>query len=271
MSIHPSASVHPAAELGDGIIIGPYAVVEAEVRLADRCRVGPFCVLKNGVQLGEGVELDVGVVLGGEPQDLKYRGEASQVIIGAGCKLREYVTVNRGTSAHGKTLVGENGLIMAYAHIAHDCRVGKGVVIANGVQMGGHVRIGDSAVVSGMTGIHQFVAIGAGAFIGGNLRVDKDIPPGIKALGNPLRWGGLNVMGWERLGYPRECLGSIETFYRILRKQGVESALAFWDIAGANNDDVSARPARELARLFREFFGECRRGLLLRGDGPGLP
>jgi UDP-N-acetylglucosamine acyltransferase len=281
IALHPSALVHPSAHIGEGSTVGPYAQIEAGVTMGPGCTVGPFCVLHAGVSLGPGVSLDAGVVLGGDPQDLKYRGEATQVRIGAGVRLREYVTVNRGTGVHGETVIGDHTLIMAYSHIAHDCVIGAGTVIANAVQMGGHVRIGVGAVISGMTGIHQFVSIGAGAFIGGGLRVDKDVPPGIKALGNPLRWGGVNVLGWERLGYTRALTPVIEAFYRELRKQGHAAwpelcdkfeAMVSEDESDekriyAMNSSIPLMPLSPIfSSLFTDFFNHSRRGLLMRGD-----
>jgi UDP-N-acetylglucosamine acyltransferase len=269
IELHPSAHVHPSAQIGDGSTIGPYAQIEAGV------------AMELGCTLGQGVLLDTGVVLGGDPQDLKYRGEATQVRVGSGVRLREYVTVNRGTGVNGETVIGDQSLIMAYSHIAHDCVIGAGTVIANAVQMGGHVRIGAGAVISGMTGIHQFVSIGAGAFIGGGLRVDKDVPPGIKALGNPLRWGGVNVLGWERLGYSRALTPIIEAFYRELKRQGPEAwfelcerfeAVVLEAEIDKKRTDVShsAIPLTPISpifsSLFTDFFKHRRRGLLLRGD-----
>ncbi len=226
--IHPSAFVDPKAEVGEGCSIGPYALIQAGAVVGHGCTIGPFAQVRQGAILEAGVVLDAGVVVGGDPQDLKYRGETTGVRIGTGTRLREYVTVNRGTGQNGETLIGRQCLVMAYAHVAHDCRLGDGVIVANGVQMGGHVRLGRGAVISGMTGLHQFVCIGAGAFIGGNLRVDKDVLPGLKALGDPLRWGGLNPIGWERLGYPRRALATIERFYRALRQDGVDQWRNLW-------------------------------------------
>jgi UDP-N-acetylglucosamine acyltransferase len=270
VSVHSTASIHPRAELADQVSIGAYAQIEADVVIDQGCSIGPFALVRRGSQLGARVSLDAGVVVGGEPQDLKYRGEATRVCIGDDSRLREYVTVNRGTAVTGETVIGRQCLIMAYAHIAHDCRIGDGVVVANAVQMGGHVQLGDGSVISGLTGIHQFVAIGAGAFIGGGLRVDKDVPPGIKALGDPLRWGGLNAMGWERLGYPRECLGVIERFYRHLRANS--PWLEAWHQAWLEAEPTfAAKPEAEhwkasLQKLFERYFAVSRRGLILRGE-----
>jgi UDP-N-acetylglucosamine acyltransferase len=225
MRIHPTAQIHPSLGLPDDVEVGPFALVDEDVTIGRGVRVGPFCHLYPGTRLGDNVSLSDGAVIGNKPQDLKYQGETTFVEIGAGTELREYVTVNRGTRATGRTRVGSNCLLMAYVHVAHDCDIGDRVVVANGVQMGGHVRIGDGAVISGMTGIHQFVAVGAGAFIGGALRVDKDVPPFSKALGDPLRWAGINEMGLARLGYGEAERKALKDFYRRLFELGVEAGL----------------------------------------------
>jgi UDP-N-acetylglucosamine acyltransferase len=220
MRIHPTAILHPSVVPPSDLEVGPYAVLDEGVTLAPGVRIGAFCHVYPGVRLEADVYLADGVILGNEPQDLKYRGEKTEVHIGTGTRLREYVTVNRGTAAFGRTVIGSHCLIMAYSHVAHDCVIGNQVIVANGVQMGGHVHIGDAAVISGMTGIHQFVTIGPGAFIGGGLRVDKDILPFSKALGDPLRWAGLNEMGMARLGLPAVAGAALKSFYRDLFAQG---------------------------------------------------
>lgn len=266
MRIHPTAEIHAQAQVADDAIIGPYAVIEADTVIGPGASVGPFCGVRQGSHLGARVSLDAGVIVGAEPQDLKYRGEKTRVHIGEGTRLREYATVNRGTVATGETVIGQNCLIMAYAHVAHDCRIGNGVVVANAVQMGGHVHLGDGCVVSGLTGIHQFVVVGAGAFIGGGLRVDKDVPPVIKALGDPLRWGGINAMGWERLGFARECLPFIEGFYRRLRKNQNWQQAWQHEMDLITKTNASAPWADALYPHFEFFFAQSRRGLILRGE-----
>ncbi len=261
--IHPSAFIDPGAEVGEGCSIGAYACIQAGAVLGRGCVIGPFAQVRQGVTLEAEVVLDTGVVVGGDPQDLKYRGESTRVRIGSGTRLREYVTVNRGTGQGGETIIGRQCLIMAYAHVAHDCRLGDGVIVANGVQMGGHVRLGRGAVISGMTGLHQFVCIGAGAFIGGNLRVDKDVLPGLKAMGEPLRWGGLNTLGWERLGYGRPVLAMVERFYRAIRQEGVEQWPDLW-ARTTKDGNLDQAIGFELKKEFEDFFAHTRRGLVLR-------
>ncbi len=265
MAIHPTAILHPSLAPPSDVEIGPYAVLDEGVDLAPGVRIGPFCHLYPGVSLGEGARLEDGVILGNAPQDMKYRGERTGVRIGAGAHLREYVTVNRGTAASGLTEVGCQCLIMAYTHVAHDCVIGDQAIIANGVQMGGHVRIGKSAVISGMTGIHQYVVIGAGAFIGGGLRVDKDVLPFTKALGDPLRYAGLNEIGLAKFPFPAGTGAALKAFYRGLTTEGKEAAMAKMEQTAVEALDPG------LNSLLKHFFREQRRGLLMRPPAGANP
>src|SRR5690606_36384013 len=199
--------------------------------------------------------LDGGAVIGGVPQDVKYGGDPSRTLVGSGSRVGEYATVNRSSVSGGATRVGRNCLVMAYAHVAHDCALDDGAIVANAVQLGGHVRLGAHAVVSGMTGVHQFTCIGAGAFVGGGLRVDQDVPPFCKALGDPLRWGGLNLTGLRRSGADAEISTFLESFYRRLYRDGVAAALEW---LRAQSDFVHEKAAVE------EFFSRRKRGLLRR-------
>lgn len=253
MPIHATAVVHPSLELPHDLEVGPYAILDEGITLAAGVRIGPFCHIYPGAILEAGVALEDGVALGNIPQDLKFRGEATGVRVGAGARLREYVTVNRGTAALGLTSIGRGALIMAYAHVAHDCEIGDGAVVANAVQMGGHVRIGTGAVISGMTGIHQFTCIGAGAFVGGNLRVDKDVLPFSKALGDPLRYAGVNAVGLARAGFGEGDSAALKGFYRGFTESGKAEAMAALPALGAG-----------LEAILTDFLGKQKRGLLTR-------
>lgn len=259
MHIHQTAIVHPSLTLPQDIEIGPYAIIEEDVKLAPGVRIGPFCHLYPGVRLESKVSLSDGVILGNAPQDLKYQGEKTEVYVGEGTRLREYVTVNRGTAALGRTAIGKHSLIMAYTHIAHDCLLGDQVVVANAVQMGGHVQIGNAAVISGMTGIHQFVTIGAGAFIGGGLRVDKDILPYSKALGEPIRFAGLNEMGLAKMQAPEGSASVLKTFYKDFFKSSHAEALS-----QIENRLKSSSEKNPIWSDLEVFFRIQKRGILLR-------
>ena len=184
--IHPTALVDPTAELGQGIEVGPFAIIGPCVTLGDCCHIGPRATLERNVRLGAGVRVGQGSILGGDPQDLKYRGEETWVEVGDETVIREYATINRGTAASGITRIGARSFVMSYVHLAHDCHIGDGVIIANGTQLAGHVTIQDRASLSGVVAVHQFVTIGSFAFIGGCSRVNQDIPPYVKAVGNPM-------------------------------------------------------------------------------------
>lgn len=213
--IHPTAIVDPDAELGEGVEIGPWVMVGPRVTVGDRCRIGPRARLQQNVRLAADVRVGDGSILGGDPQDLKFRGEETWVDIGQGTIIREYTTINRATSATWRTSVGARCFIMTYVHLAHDCHVGDEVVIANGTQCAGHVTIQDHAVLSGLNAIHQFVTIGSYAFVGGGSRVTQDIPPYVKAVGNPMELYGLNSIGLQRAGFPGATVAALKRAYRL--------------------------------------------------------
>lgn len=254
--IHPTAILAPEAELGADVEIGPYAIVGPGVTLGPRCRIGSHAVIQRNSRLGAECRVGTGSVIGGDPQDLKYAGEETWVEIGDGSVLREYVTVNRGTAATGKTSVGARCFLMSYVHVAHDCHLGEEVIVANAVQMAGHVTIGARAFVSGLTPIHQFVRIGTHAFIGGGSRVTKDVPPYTKAVGNPLRLYGLNAVGLRRHGFPEATLRELKRAYRHFFASDLNVAQAL------------ARAREELAPLsevetFIAFVEASQRGVLV--------
>jgi UDP-N-acetylglucosamine acyltransferase len=266
MPIHPTAVAHPSLDLPSDAEVGPYALLDEGVVLGKGVRIGPFCHVYTGTVLENHVRLEEGVVLGNRPQDLKYRGEVSGVRIGAGAWLREYATVNRATTAGGNTSVGAGCLIMAYAHVAHDCEIGERAVIANGVHMAGHVSVGPGAVISGMTGIHQFVSVGAGAFVGGNLRVDKDVLPFSKALGEPLRYAGLNALGLERMGLGPEAAAWLRDFYRRFSAEGKAAALESFagEASGPREAPEGDGDLGRLRAILAGFLRRQQRGLLTR-------
>jgi UDP-N-acetylglucosamine acyltransferase len=214
--IHRTALVDPTAELGSDVSVGPYCVIGPRVTVAERCTIAAHAVLERNTRVGEGVKIGYGSVLGNDPQDLKYKGEETWVEIGAGTIIREYCTINRGSSATGKTTVGERCFLMTYVHIAHDCVVGNDVIIANSVQMAGHVTVHDRAIISGLVPIHQFVRIGTYAFVGGGSRVNQDVPPYTKAAGNPVHLYGLNSVGLQRAGFAPDVKLALKRAYRLV-------------------------------------------------------
>ena len=206
--IHPTALVDPAAQLGEGVRVGPYAVVGPDVQIGAGTRIGPHAVLDGRVSLGRDNHVFAGACIGQEPQDLKYTGDATEVVIGDGNRIREYVTINRATAGDEQTILGDGNLLMAYSHIGHNCRLGNRIVIANGVAVAGHVDIDDRAVIGGVLGIHQFVHIGTLAMVGGMSRIDRDVPPFMIVEGHPGRLRGLNRLGIKRSGLADQSDGA---------------------------------------------------------------
>lgn len=253
-SIHPTALIDPAAEIGRDAEIGPFVTVGPGVTLGDGCRLGPQVTLERNVRLGPRVSVGQGAVLGGAPQDLKYRGEETWVEVGAETVIREYSTVNRGTSATGVTRIGRRCFIMTYVHIAHDCRLGDHVIIANGTQLAGHVAIHDRATLSGLVAVHQFVTVGAYAFVGGCSRVNQDIPPFVRAVGNPVELYGLNSVGLQRAGFGHETVRALKRLYRLF----FNSDLNLSQAADRARTEVPALPEVE---EFLEFVLRSQRGV----------
>ncbi|SBO44476.1 acyl-ACP--UDP-N-acetylglucosamine O-acyltransferase [Cyanobium sp. NIES-981] len=199
-TVHATAVVDPRAELAAGVQVGPYAVVGPEVTLGEGCRIGPHVVLDGRVRMGRGNRIFPGACIGLEPQDLKYTGDPTEVVIGNDNTIRECVTINRATTGRQQTRIGDGNLLMAYSHLGHNCHLGDRIVIANGVAVAGHVVIGDRAVIGGVLGIHQFVQIGTLAMVGGMSRIERDVPPFTLVEGHPSRVRALNTIGLRRSG-----------------------------------------------------------------------
>jgi UDP-N-acetylglucosamine acyltransferase len=214
--IHRTALVDPTADVGSDVAIGPYAIIGPRVTVGEHSQVAAHAVLERNTRIGRGVKIGYGTVIGNDPQDLKFKGEETWVEIGDGTIIREYCTINRGTTATGRTAVGQRCFIMTYVHIAHDCVIGNDVIMANGIQMAGHVTVEDRAIISGLVPIHQFVRIGTYAFVGGGSRVNQDVPPFTKAVGNPVHLYGLNSVGLQRAGFPPEVKLALKRAYRLL-------------------------------------------------------
>jgi len=204
------------ASIGNDVKIGPYAHIMDDVVIGDGTEIGSHVVLAPGTRIGKNCKIFHHAVLGEIPQDLKFEGEYTTVEIGDNTTIREFVTINRGTKATWKTIIGSNCLLMAYSHVAHDCRIGDNVILANAVNLGGHVEIEEWAILGGMVGVHQFVKIGQHSFVGGGFRVTKDVPPYILAAGEPLRYEGLNIVGLRRRKFSREAISGIKRAYRLI-------------------------------------------------------
>ena len=251
---HPSAVIHGDAELADSVSVGPFAVIGAGVTLADGVRVGPHALIEKNTRVGAECEIHHGAVLGTDPQDLKYGGEESWLAVGDRTVVREYATLNRGTAASGETRVGTDCLIMAYAHVAHDCRIGDHVILSNAVNMAGHVEIDDHAIVGGVTAIHQFVRIGAHAFVGGGSRLPQDVVPYTIVAGNPCTAYGINVTGLRRRGFAKETITALRQAYRTL----FQSEL---NIGAALERLESGEPETDEVREVIDFVRGSERGI----------
>jgi UDP-N-acetylglucosamine acyltransferase len=254
--IHPTAIVHDGVELGADVEIGPFAIVGENCRIGDGCVIAARATLERNVILGAGVKVGIGTVLGGDPQDLKFKGEMTTVEIGEGTTIREYTTINRGTTQSYKTTVGKGCFIMSYVHLAHDCHVGDGVILVNSVQLAGHVTVGDKAIIAGQSAAHQFVKIGQYSFIGGCSRISQDVPPYIKAVGNPIKLYGLNSVGLQRNNFPEEVVRELKRAYRLFFRSELNVSQAKERAA------AELKPFAEVQELLR-FVEESGRGVVV--------
>jgi UDP-N-acetylglucosamine acyltransferase len=217
---HPLSSIDPSAKIARNVVIEPFVSIEKNVEIGSGTWIGSNVTIMEGARIGKNCEIFPGAVISAIPQDLKFSGEESLVIIGDNTIIRECATVNRATSATGKTVVGDNCLIMAYAHIAHDCYVGHNSIIVNNVALGGHVIIGEYAIIGGLTAVHQFVKIGDHTMISGGSLVRKDVPPFVKAGREPLSFIGINSIGLRRKKFSESEITEIQDIYRILYQKG---------------------------------------------------
>jgi len=216
----PLAYVHPQAKIAKNVVIEPFVNIEKNVVIEDGTWIGSNVTIMEGARIGKNCRIFPGAVIAAIPQDLKFAGEETLVKIGNNVTIREFVTINRGTKANMETVIGDNCLLMAYVHIAHDCILGRNVILANAVNLGGHIVIDDWAIVGELAAIHQFVHIGAHAFISGGGMARKDVPPFCKAGREPLAFAGVNSIGLRRRGFSNERINEIQEIYRILFLRG---------------------------------------------------
>lgn len=226
MSYSPLANIHPEAKIGNNVIIEPFATIKSNVVIGDNCWIGPNAVIWEGARLGENVKVFPGASVSAVPQDLKFAGENTETFIGDNTVIREFVTISKGTTDRFKTVVGNNCLLMAYVHIAHDCTVGNNCILANTVQVAGHVTIEDWAIIGGASALHQFVKVGAHVFISGGSLVRKDVPPYTKAAREPLTYAGVNTVGLRRRGFSTEKISEIQEVYRYIFLKGLNNSKA---------------------------------------------
>ncbi|MBN1821600.1 MAG: acyl-ACP--UDP-N-acetylglucosamine O-acyltransferase [Prolixibacteraceae bacterium] len=256
----PLAYVHPDAKIADNVVIEPFVSIDHDVEIGEGTRIGSSVTIMPGTRIGKNCRIFPGAVIGAIPQDLKFRGEYSIVEIGDNTTIREYVTINRGTAARGKTTVGSNCLLMAYVHIAHDCSVGNNVIMVNSSQLAGEVVVDDWAILSGMVAVHQFCHIGSHVMISGGSLVRKDVPPYIKAGREPLSYVGINSIGLRRRNYNNDKIREIQDIYRYIYQKGLNTAQAVEIIEA----EMPATPERDEILL---FVKDSKRGII-RGYFP---
>lgn len=218
--ISPLASIHPNAKIAEGVSIDAFASIGADVVIGKDSWIGPNAVIMDGARIGENCKIFPGAVISAIPQDLKFSGEVTTAEVGNNTTIREFVTINRGTSDRNKTVVGSNCLLMAYVHVAHDCSIGNHVILANSVNLAGHVTIEDFAILEGLVAVQQFVTIGEHSFVTGGSLVRKNVPPYVKAAREPLSYVGINSVGLKRRGFSNEAILQIEDIYRTIYVKG---------------------------------------------------
>ena len=225
-TIHPLACVNPNARLGHGVQVGPFATIDDNVEIGDHTIIDSNAVVRSGARIGSNCHIHSGAVVANIPQDLKFKGEDSIAVVGDHSQIREFVTIHRGTASRGKTVVGNNCLIMAYCHVAHDCIIGSHIIMSNASQLAGEVEVGDWAVIGGGTLIHQFVHIGGHVMIQGGSRLPKDVPPYVLAGRDPVSYAGVNSVGLRRRGFTNDQIIAIQDIYRIIFQQGLSTTHA---------------------------------------------
>ncbi len=254
--IHPTAIISKKAKIAADVSIGPYSVIEDNVEIDSGCEIGPFCRIMGETRIGKNTRIYSHAVIGSPPQDLKYKGEKTRVEIGDNNIIREFVTINPGTAQSGVTKIGSNNLIMAYAHVAHDCQIGNGVIIANAGTLAGHVKIEDKVIIGGLTGVHQFVRIGKLAIIGGCSKVVQDVPPFSTVDGHPVKIRGVNSVGLKRAGFDSLKINLLKRAFKIIFFSGhpLSRAITIVETELEINDEI---------KYLLEFIRNTSRGICL--------
>ena len=261
---HPYTYIDPNAKVASNVKIDPFTVIHGDVIIGEGTWIGSNVTIMEGTRIGKNCRIFPGAVLGAIPQDLKFNGENTTVEIGDNSTIREFVTINRGTIDRGKTKLGKNCLIMAYCHVAHDCIIGNNCILSNSVQLAGHVVIGDWAVIAGVSAVHQFVHIGQHSFIAGGSLVSKDVPPYIKAVRNPLSYGGVNSVGLKRRGFTLSQINQILDIYRVIYSRGLNTSQAIdfieEELTATDERDEIVAFIRDSGRGIIKRFGKTGSG-----------
>ncbi|MBT8191387.1 MAG: acyl-ACP--UDP-N-acetylglucosamine O-acyltransferase [Saprospiraceae bacterium] len=255
MKISSLANIHPEAIIAENVVIEAFATIGKEVEIGEGSWIGPNAVIFSGSRVGQNCKIFPGAVIGADPQDLKYAGEETHVVIGDNVVVREYCTINRGTAAYGKTVVESNILLMAYVHVAHDCHIKSGCILSNAVNLAGHVIVNENTIIGGMTAIQQFVRIGQYCYIGGGSKVRKDIPPFVKAARDPISYVGVNRIGLDRNGFETDAISRIQDIYRCLYVKG-------WNITQAISHIASDMPGSPEKQIILDFINSSEGGIM---------
>jgi len=254
-TIHPTAIIDKNAIIGDNVSIGPYTVIEGDVQISDGCEIGPHVNIAGGARIGSRCRIYKGASLATEPQDLKFAGEKTLLIIGDDTTVREFCTLNRGTNAHGKTEIGKNCFIMAYCHVAHDCIVGNHVIISNSLAMAGHVSVGSHVTIGGVVAIHQFTRVGDYSFIGATAYLTMDVVPFALCAGNPAKLMGINKVGLERRGFESERREKLKKVYKMLFRENLSLDDSIKSVRDAFPGDADVE-------LILSFMRDSKRGFV---------
>lgn len=251
----PLAYVHPGAKIAKNVVIEPFTTIHNNVTIGQGTWIGSNVTIMEGARIGKNCNIFPGAVISAMPQDLKYQGEETTVHIGNNTTIRECATINKGTADRMKTVIGNNCLIMAYCHVAHDCFVGDGSIFSNNSTLAGHVTIGKNVVLAGMVAVHQFVSIGNHAFVTGGSLVRKDVPPFVKAAREPLSYVGINSIGLRRRGFEADKIREVQNIYRILYQRNYNNSQA----ASIIEAEMEATPERD---EILQFIRDSQRGIM---------
>ena len=251
----PLAYVHPGAKIAKNVVIEPFTTIHGNVVIGEGTWIGSNVTIMEGARIGKNCNIFPGAVISAPPQDLKYQGEETTVVIGNGTTIRECATIHKGTSDRNKTVIGKNCLIMAYCHVAHDCLVGNNCIFSNNSTLAGHVTVGDNVILAGLVAVHQFVSVGQHAFVTGGSLVRKDVPPFVKAAREPLSYAGVNSIGLRRRGFSNKQINHIQDIYRILFVKGHNTRQAIQII----ETTINSTAERE---TILDFMGQTDRGIM---------
>lgn len=259
--IHSLTNINPKARISDGVTIESFSTISGDVEIGEGTWIGPNVTIMDGARIGKNCKVFPGAVISAVPQDLKYKGEKTLTVIGDNVVMRECVTINKGTVASGQTIIGNNCLLMAYVHVAHDCELGNNVIMVNSVGLAGEVTIGDFAYIGGMVAVHQFVNIGAHTMIQGGSLIGKDIPPFVTAGRYPAQYTGLNVIGLRRRGFDNDRIERIHEIYRLIYNQGFNTSQALGEIEknmplSTDCDDIISFVRNSKRGIIKGYLGD---------------